>query len=280
MIAIEAPARTGQLLVGGRPVGWAEWGLSDGSVVVFCTGAAMTSSLGFGFAALRELGVRLVCVDRAGLGRSAPDPDKSFASYTADVATVLRRLGITRAAAVGFSQGGPFAVALAAAGVVSRVALVAATDELAHPSMRGQLVPDVARMADAIASDPRGFEAAFEAQVDAEGLWALVLGMSAPSDRAIYEQPAFAAAFRQTLYEGFARGPAGYVRDVVLATSPWPTPPEAITAPVYLWYGSLDTSPVHSPDAGATLARRFPCATRHVLSDGAAQAAGGSAGRP
>lgn len=267
MIAIEAPARTGEVLRDGRPVGWAEWGAVDGAPVVFCTGAGMSSSFGFGFAALRELGVRLVCVDRAGLGRSAPDPAKSFASYAADVAAVLSQLGVARPRALGFSQGGPFAVALAAAGVVSRIALVSATDELARASMRPLLVPDIARMVDAIAADAPGFEAAFAANADADGLWALVLGMSAPGDRAIYEQPAFAAAYRRALHEGFAQGAAGYVRDLVLATSPWPTPPEAISLPVQLWYGALDTSPVHSPDMGATLARRFPHATRHVLAD-------------
>lgn len=244
----------------------------------------MTGSLGFGAAAIRELGVRLLCVDRAGLGRSDPDPAKSLASYAADVGAVLAHLGIARAAAVGFSQGavglsrggpiavgfsqgGPFAVALAAAGHISALALVAATDEIAHRVMRPLLVPDVARLVDAVAADPAGFEASFATQVDAEGMWRLVMQMSSPHDRALYEQPAFAVAYRATLAEGFARGPAGYVRDFVLTTSPWPTPPEHIHVPVSLWYGALDTSPVHSPDLGATLAKRFPHATHHLLVD-------------
>ena len=37
--------------------------------------------------------------------------------------------------------------------------------------------------------------------------------------------------------------------------------------PVSLWYGAHDTSPVHSPDLGATLAKRFPRATHHLLAD-------------
>lgn len=267
MIAIEPPARTGHLTVEGRRVGWAEWGETDGAPIVFCTGAGMTSSFGFGVDALRALGARLICVDRAGLGRSAPDPGKSFARHAGDVAVVLAELGIAQPAAVGFSQGGPFAVALATAGIVSAVALVASTDELAHPALRAQLVPDVAGLVDAVAADPVGFEASFATRVDADGLWRLILQMSAPHDRAIYEQPAFAAAYRQSLAEGFAQGAAGYVRDFVLAMRRWPTPPEEITVPITLWYGALDTSPVHSPDLGATLAARFPHATRRVLPD-------------
>ena len=146
-----------------------------------------------------------------------------------------------------------------------------ATDELAHPSMRPRLHADVAGLVAAIAADRAGFEAAFASRVDADGMWQLVRAMSAPEDRAIYDEPAFAAAYRAALEEGFAQGPAGYVRDLVLASSPWPVAPEAIDVRADLWYGARDTSPVHSPDHGATLARRFPRARLHQLAgEGAA----------
>lgn len=261
------PDRAGEVVRGGRRIGWTEWGARDGTPVLYCTGAGMAGSFGFGADAARELGVRLVCVDRAGLGRSQPDPAKSFATWTADVAAALHAAGVVAPPVVGFSQGAPFAAALAGAGVASRLAIVAGTDELVHPAIRARLVPDVAAMVRDIEADPAGFEAAFAHVVDADGLWRLVVAMSAPHDRARYEEPAFAAAYRRALAEGFAQGPGGYVRDVVLASGPWPTPPERIAVPVTLWYGALDTSPVHSPDAGATLAARFPRATRHVLPD-------------
>lgn len=258
------PERTGQVVRdGGRRVGWAEWGPLDGSPVLFCTGAAMTSSLGFGAEVLSQLGVRLVCVDRAGLGRSDPDPHKSFASYTGDVAAVLDQLAIPRLPIVGFSQGAPFALALLAC--ATRIALVAGQDELAHPRMRPMLRPEIAELVDQIAADPVSFEAAMHTRVDAEGMWELVMGMCAPHDRAIYGAEGFADAYRRTLDEGFAQGPAGYVRDLALALGPWPRPPEDIAVPVDLWYGLLDESPVHSPDAGATLATRFPQARLHQL---------------
>jgi pimeloyl-ACP methyl ester carboxylesterase len=151
------------------------------------------------------------------------------------------------------------------------VALVAGQDELAHPVTKRLLHPDVARMVDAIAADRGGFEASFASYADANGLWALIDGMSGPEDRAVYREPAFSAAFRQSLAEGFAQGAAGYARDLTLAMSRWTTQPEDVTVPVSLWYGRLDTSTVHSPDFGVTLASRFPNATLHSLPD-----AGGS----
>ena len=44
----------------------------------------------------------------------------------------------------------------------------------------------------------------------------------------------------------------------------WPFAPEDIEVPVHLWYGARDTSPVHSPDFGASLAERIPGAERHL----------------
>jgi pimeloyl-ACP methyl ester carboxylesterase len=53
----------------------------------------------------------------------------------------------------------------------------------------------------------------------------------------------------------------------VLSMSPWPFDPAAITVPVDLWYGGQDASTGHSPDFGASLARRIPTADRHFLPD-------------
>lgn len=265
-LSLAFPDRVRHLrLDSGRRVGWSEFGVATGTPVLFCTGAGMTGSLGFGADALRELGVRLICVDRAGLGESSPDPDKTFERHARDVASVLQSEGLVQPSVVGFSQGAPFAVALAGAQLVSAVALVSGQDELAHPPTKLRLAPEVAGMVSAIEADRAGFEAAFTPRVDAEGLWSLVLGMSAPEDRARYSEPAFAEAYRHTLARGFAQGPGGYVRDLTLAMSRWPFPPESISVPVSLWYGRLDTSPVHSPDFGATLGARFPRATVNVL---------------
>lgn len=122
-------------------------------------------------------------------------------------------------------------------------------------------------MVESIGADPGEFESSFAARATAEALWSLVLGTSSPADRAVYEGADFGPAYRRCLEEGFARGPAGYVRDLALAMGPWPTRPEDVGVRVTLWYGMLDTSPVHSPDFGATLERRFPKAERRALAE-------------
>ncbi|MBB2912500.1 pimeloyl-ACP methyl ester carboxylesterase [Streptosporangium becharense] len=264
--------RIGQTeLPDGRRLGWAEWGPEDGVPVLFLSGAAMGRSLGFGGDVVAGRGIRLVSLERPGLGASDPDPGRTLDGWAADVEAFLSARGLGRVPVVGFSQGAPFALACAAAGVVRSVAVVAGQDELTHPDLSGLLDPHLAGMMAAIGADPEGFAASFAEKADAEGMWQLIVSMSSDLDRAVYTDPAFEGHYRRALAEGFAQGAAGYTRDLVLAMSRWPFDVAGITVPVDLWYGGHDTSTVHSPDHGATLARRIPGARRHLLPE-----AGGS----
>jgi pimeloyl-ACP methyl ester carboxylesterase len=227
----------------------------------------MSGSLGFGAGDVASLGVRLVAIDRPGLGRSDPDPEKTFATWADDVAELVREANLRAPLAVGFSQGAPFALALAARGVVGGVAIVSGQDELSHPTIRPLLHPDVAGMVEEVERDADGFERRFADLATAEVLLRLILEMSGERDRGVYGDASFAPALENTLREGFAQGARGYARDLVLALGRWPFEVEAIDVPVDLWYGGLDTSPVHSPDFGATLAARLRHATRVVDPD-------------
>lgn len=72
-------------------------------------------------------GVRLLAVDRPGIGRSTAHPGRTLATVADDLAAVLAHLGVERAAVLGWSAGAPFAVALAARhpAAVGTVGLVA-----------------------------------------------------------------------------------------------------------------------------------------------------------
>ncbi|MFC7243849.1 alpha/beta fold hydrolase [Catellatospora aurea] len=232
--------------------------------MLFCPGAATSRRLGFGAEAVEAFGVRLISLDRPGLGASDPAPGRTLSDWAADVAEFTGLVRLRRPAAVGFSQGAPFALACAAAGAVAAVAVVSGTDELARPEVAAALPEQVRWLVTSAADDPDEAEAYF-AQLDAERLLLMVTAMNGPDDRAVYEDPAFAAPFRRALAEGFAQGSAGYARDTLLSMTPWPFDPAAITVPVEFWYGGLDTSPVHSPDFGESLAARIPHARRHLL---------------
>ncbi len=263
-IDLKNPERLGTTrLPDGRELGWSEWGAIEGRPVLLCPGAATSRWLGFGTDALARHGIRLISVDRPGLGASTPAPQRTLLDWAADIQHLAAARTLRGLLAVGFSQGAPFALACAAAKVVEGVAIVSGGDELAHPLVRQLLHPDVERLVALTAAEPARAEALF-AGMSAQTMWDMVISMSCDADRTVYTAPRFAEAYRRALNEGFAQGAAGYARDTMLALSRWPFALEALSVPVDLWYGGLDTSPVHSPDHGQTLARRIPGARLHV----------------
>jgi len=265
---MEDPVRLGvETLPGGRRLAWSEWGPRDGRPVLLFPGAATSRWLGLATGVPDALGVRLISIDRPGLGTSDPDPGRSLSDWADDVRAFADARGLGRPAAVAYSQGAPFGLACAHAGVVSALAVVAGTDELAAPDVRRLLVPDVEKLVWLSETNVAAAREAFAGLANPDAMTEMVTSMSSDADRAVYTEPSFAAAYRQALTEAFAQGPDGYVTDTVLSMRRWPFDPAEIEVPVALWYGAGDTSPVHSPDHGATLARRIPGATRVVLPD-------------
>jgi pimeloyl-ACP methyl ester carboxylesterase len=248
----------------GRVLAWSEWGPVDGLPVLFCTGAGMSGWLGFGSKDLPDLGLKLIAIDRPGLGLSHAHPHKTLSSWVDDTREFIQSHSLQNVLAVGFSQGAPFAFALAGCNLVKAIAIVSGQDELTHPRLKPLLHPDVAGMIAAVQQDAVGFEQHFAQMATWEGLWQLIIGMSGECDRTLYESDTFGKAYQRALQEGFSQGAQGYARDLVNALSSWPFDLENITVPVDLWYGGADTSTVHSPDFGATLASRLPNASHTI----------------
>ncbi|WP_424861038.1 alpha/beta fold hydrolase [Streptomyces sp. MMS24-I29] len=268
-LRVNDPVRIGtERLPGGRLLGWAEWGPKDGVPVLLSPGAATSRHLGFGTDALDRLGVRLISVDRPGLGASSPLPGRTFGDFADDVRAFAALRGLGRPPMVGNSQGAPFALACAAAGAVGALAVVSGADEVAEPRFVEALPEDLRGLVELAVSDPAAAEKIF-AGFTPQAMWDMVMSGSPDRDLAVYRQPAFAAAYRRALDEAFAQGADGYARDTVLAMGHWGIALSDIAVPVDLWYGEQDTG--HSPDHGEGLAARIPGAVRHLVPD-----AGGS----
>ncbi|MFI9237177.1 alpha/beta fold hydrolase [Streptomyces sp. NPDC053079] len=262
-VFLDDPARLGESrLSDGRLLGWAEWGPPDGVPVVLCPGAATSRRLGFGAGVVAALGVRLISVDRPGLGVSTSAPGRTFSDFAGDVGLLCALRGLGRPAMVGNSQGAPFALACAEAGVASALAVVSGADEVAAPEFASALPADLRGLVERTACDPAGAEEFF-AGFNADAMWGMVMAGSPACDLAVYQDPAFAAAYRRALDEGFAQGAAGYARDTVLAMGRWPFTLDGIAVPVDIWYGEQDAG--HSPDNGALLASRIPGAHRRLV---------------
>ncbi|MFJ5798723.1 alpha/beta fold hydrolase [Streptomyces decoyicus] len=262
-VYVDNPARLGESrLCDGRLLGWAEWGPLDGVPVLLSPGAATSRWLGFGAGVVEALGVRLVSVDRPGLGASTPAPGRTFSDFAGDIRQLCVLRGLGHPAVVGNSQGAPFALACAEEGVASVLAVVSGADEVAAPEFASALAADLRGLVERTACDPVGAEEFF-AGFTADAMWDMVMARSPGCDLAVYQDPDFAAVYRRALDEGFVQGAAGYARDTVLSMGRWPFALDEITVPVEIWYGERDAS--HSPDNGALLATRIPGAHHRVV---------------
>lgn len=268
-LKLSAPARRGAVSVTPeRQMAWSQWGRANGVPVLLSPGAATSSFLGLATDVVDRLGVRLIAVDRPGLGRSDPSPHRTLLDTAADIRALAAALELERPAMIGFSQGAPLALACAATDAVSAVAVVSGTDELAGPVLRDMLPPPIRQLVDLASADPPAAETVFRGMMTPASIKEMVRVASPEVDLAVYLEPSFAKAFATALDEGFAQGPDGYARDTLLVMQRWPFDPANIRPPVHLWYGSADASPFHSLDFGASLARRIPGAARTVV-DGA-----------
>ena len=201
----------------------------------------------------RRLKVRIIAVERNGLGDTAYDPAWTFADYTNEVRQVLDGLGIQRFALVAISGGGAYAGHLAAAmpeRVTSWHMLAAIASAPADSSVckadEAQLKAGLAQQVGA----PRVFWA-----MPKDGVAAKVPGFT---DRTADEG---ARAFFIAGQRGDVRGLAREYRRFCDA----PAPVTALPAPAYFYYGEAD--PLVPPSqgefwaskvAGKVTFRRYP----------------------
>lgn len=250
-----ARPRTGRVsLTDGRALGFAAYGPPDGTPVVFLPGAGCGRLMAFGEEWLQDRHIRLISVDRPGLGLSDPDPDKSFTSMAADVVRLIDELVGHPVPVVANSQGAPFGLAVAATGAVTGLVLASPIDDMAHPPIRALLPADYRAMIDDVAADPDRILAALSSTTPDE-LLDMVLRRYPPSDAQVYGDPAFRARYAAALSDGLRFGADGYARDTVLVMTAWPDELFTATVPVTLLMGRDDDA--HSPDRGVTLARRL-----------------------
>ncbi len=251
----------------GRTLAGANFGPADGEPVLFIAGAATGRSMAFGEDLLDTLGVRLLTMDRPGMGASDADPGRTLASTVDDYRELVSAaLGDAeaRVPVVANSQGGVFGLGAAVTGWASRLVLASPADELAYPAIRAMLPPEATGLADLAQQDPAA-AAEVLAGFDAEAMEQMVLSGSGPEDRAFYAAPEFLKRYRSALAEGFAGAGAGYVRDTLIAMRAWNLPFDRIRVPVSVLFGAKDLT--HSPDHGAVLASRIPGASRTVFED-------------
>jgi len=193
-----------------------------------------------------SVGVRLIAVDRCRL----VDSKRTLLSWGRDVAALADDLGLREYSVLGWSAGGPHALAAAAAspGRVRHVAVVAGMPPAKGLRAMPRDVRQVTRLA---RLNPRlalrSLTKWSRQPVPPTG--------SAECDR----------AYAEGRVESFREGPLWLALELAMLGRPWGFDPADVRTPVTLWYGTRDV--VTPPSIGEDYERTLPNATLQIVDD-------------
>jgi len=264
---LEPPRFEGALrLRGGRRLGYAEFGPAGGRPLLWFHGTpgARRQIAQQARTLAHERGVRIVCVERPGVGESTPHVYGKLIEFAADVEELCDALGIERFGIAGLSGGGPYALACAhemPVRVVAAAVLGGVAPTVGPDSVRGganglirTFSPWMRRARQPVGGLLRGLVRLLEPLADhAVDLFARQMP---PGDQRVFEDPLVRRMFVEDILLGSRRNMQAICLDVVLFGRHWGFTLADIEVPVHLWYGDADIIvPVHH---GEHLAERIP----------------------
>jgi pimeloyl-ACP methyl ester carboxylesterase len=212
-------------------------------------------------------GVQLLTFDRPGYGRSSPAAVPTLSGVAELVAGIADDRGAERLPIIGFSGGGPYALACGALlpDRVSRVTVVSSwgpIDEL--EAAYASLTTAERELVAAIRADPgRATERLWEA-----GRWYVdtplrfLEAAPAAADEPVLADSAVRSNLADSNLEGARQGQAGLIGDWVADALPWGFRLADIGVPVDLWVGERD--PGRAPLDAPEIHRRIPSCTVHL----------------
>ncbi|MGV0746282.1 alpha/beta fold hydrolase [Mycolicibacterium sp. XJ870] len=251
VIPIDRPKLEGNIAVGDdRQIGFAEFGDPQGRAIFWLHGTPGARRQIPTEARLyaEQNHIRLIGVDRPGIGSSTPHQYETVLDFAEDLRTIADTLGIDKMAVVGLSGGGPYTLACAAAmpdrvvaiGVLGGVAPMIGPDAISSGLMElGAAVAPLLQFAGA------------PIRLAASGLIRLIRPVASPAleiyarispegDRRMLARPEFKAMFLDDLLNGSRKQLAAPFYDIVVFTRDWGFRLDEVKVPVRWWHGDHD----------------------------------------
>ncbi len=244
------------LLPDGRVLGYAEYGDPQGKPI-FSFHGGLSSRLDVAFAEpiCAARGIRLISVDRPGIGLSDYQPNRTLLDWPSDIQHLAMSLNLQQFAVFGWSGGGPYvlACALTIPDLLTRAGISGGMAPIVRPGA----VQELGLLADRILF-PLTQQLPLLARLILEVVsqlppsllkYILLLDVSSVSD-----PPLWAAALRYRailsslspqqatdfFFEAFRSGSRGTVKDYQILGGEWGFRLEDISMPILLWQGEQD----------------------------------------
>jgi len=221
-----------------------------------------------------ERGWRLVGYSRPGFGESSRQPGRTVADAAADVATILDALGHDRFVVLGWSGGGPHALACAAllpdrCAAAATLAGVAPYDAEGLDWTAGMGAENVEEFMLAVTHPEQLWDVIEPQAPDLANLTGaqvaeMLSGLTDEVDRAALTGE-FAEVVAATFRRAVINGVGGWHDDDLAFAGPWGFDLKDITVPVSVWQGAHDLMVPFGH--GEWLAANIPTAKAHLYPD-------------
>lgn len=258
----------------GRMVGIAEFGPLDGYPILWFHGTpgARRQVPPDAVEHSYRVGVRIIGVERPGVGKSTPYHFDRVKDYAADIEQVLDRMGLNEIGLIGLSGGGPYVLAVSA-GLPDRVSAAAVLGGVA-PSAGPEKVtsgpnallrrfhPVITRV-----REPVGWAMTVAlkcAAPVADRAFDLYMRVGPKSDQELLARPEMREMFLDDLLTAGRISFRAVAYDVALFSRWWGFDVADIAVPVYFWHGDDDM--IIPLDHGERLAELVPNSSLSVVS--------------
>ncbi|KAH8177787.1 alpha/beta hydrolase fold domain-containing protein [Sarocladium implicatum] len=271
----------------GRLLGFSEYGSPDGKPLFYFHGypASRRESAPISDLA-QEKGIRIISVDRPGIGASTYQPDRTFRDWPQDVKVLADSLALKRFAVVGASGGGPYAIACALSLPSDRLSVAGVFAGAPSWEFGAKYVSTARRTLAYLAEHwPNFLIRMLEASVSASR-WALrrqwvqgkinawltaVMKKAKENAGEKFEAPTakeLDELREQTsgpFFDHFENGAAGFARETQLLVRPWGFSFEDVKGRVQIYHGAKDTNA--PPEMIEMMAEKMPNCDLQMFED-------------
>jgi len=213
----------------------------------------------------RELDVRMISVNRPGIGKSSSKEGWNALGFAGDLKTVLDTLGVEKAAVSGFSSGGLHACAFAHQHPerVSKLGLLASVAPFDIPELSESRAEASKQLHDMARDNPDVLLEQFSGVDTPEALLAAIHAIVAPADQAIFERPDIAEQFHLAFADLLPDKLKHVFNEIGMINSPWGFSVTEIKAETHVWHGTADINvPI---ECCKYLTEQIPSAEAHCI---------------
>ena len=235
----------------GRTLAYLEVGDPRGPLVIHNHGGPSSRLEAHLFArSAAKYRLRLICVDRPGIGQSSRQKSRSYSGWADDLVAIADALGHREFGVTGWSEGGPWALAAAAYIDPRRLRHVSSIAGGSYGTFGDNWAADHLAEADALGGTlALSFKPGFHLMYATLGITAKHFRGSFINqlcktvndyDRQLVLQPENETALSDAFAECFAHGSGGLVRDAEILYRSWAFDVSTIERPVHMWQGTDD----------------------------------------